>query len=59
MMVGCHSSGGRKKPEDFTGKENAQIGLQNLAKTAKDPEALKQAFDMLKDPETMKEVGGE
>lgn len=49
-----HTEGGKPK---YTGKQNANIGLNHLAASIADPGAMAEAMEMLKDPATAREVG--
>jgi hypothetical protein len=42
---------------EYTGRDNAQLGMAAMANTFRDPQAMQEAMRMLKDPETVREVG--
>lgn len=47
-----------EKVKQYNGKQNAQMGMSNMAAAVRDPKAMKETLNMLKDPEVIKEVRG-
>lgn len=47
-----HAGGGK----EYTGKDNAQMGLDTLAQTVRDPAVMQEAMKMLSDPSIAAEV---
>lgn len=46
----------KTQKREYTGRQNAQLGMNAIADTMRDPNAMKEAMTMLKDPETVREV---
>lgn len=47
----------KQQKREYSGRQNAQLGMNVMANAFRDPNAMKEAMEMLKDPETVREVG--